>query len=141
MTPLTRAAIEELKALAEKATAGGWDVLPSLISTGSRPFVGVNSGNGLIAICQTHNGAQDREQRDKNAAFIAAAREAIPALIAKIEEMDAALKPFATDAKRALSSVPDDDKLRVVYAAYAPNGCIGEISAGDLRRALAARLE
>ena len=55
-----------------------------------------------------------------------------------VDKVREALKVFAIDAQRALSSVPDHDKLRVVYAHYAPNGCVGEIEAGDFRKAAAA---
>lgn len=51
--------------------------------------------------------------------------------------MREALKPFK-GAMTNLSSVPDDEKLVVVYAQYAPQGGVGTITAGDLRRAAAA---
>lgn len=52
-----------------------------------------------------------------------------------LEALREALKPFGYEASKNLSSVEDGRGLRIVYAEDAQNGHIGDITAGDLRRA------
>ena len=89
--------IEEWKALTEAATPGPWSADDRDPKTGylcgaivvQVPAVGARvEGRGVIANVR-HDGPRHRP--DANAAFIAAAREALPALLAEREEREALL--------------------------------------------------
>lgn len=80
---MNRPDIEGLKALAEKATGGEWRVEIDNV------FAGPNDRSVYVADCEPLGGPVDGTPRGRaNAAFIAAARQAVPELIAYIEELE-----------------------------------------------------
>lgn len=87
---MTALNIAELKAAAEKATAGPW----SVAMTGRGLHVITVKDNVYVdTICQW---AGDHPERTDNLKFIAASNpQAILSLIARLEKAEAALTPFA----------------------------------------------
>ena len=80
----------ELKALAEKATAGPW-----LKRTDSKDYVRfvvhgeIGQGGKGVFIAEVDDEKLPHEQCAQNAAFIAASRQALPDALADIEELEA----------------------------------------------------
>jgi len=120
MSELTQDQINAWKSLAEKATKGPWeaDAFRSQDVHRSYWWVGVKHKGGQISLDVTpdsaHEAAEwalfyDLRHADHDAAFIAASREAVPALIAEVEQLNAdnnALaigQCFHTDGKTGLT--------------------------------------
>jgi len=73
--PLADAALAELEALEQRATAGPW-----VINTNPKKWVGNNSSDAVWA-----------DNRDNDAAFVAAVRNALPCLLARVRAAEATL--------------------------------------------------
>jgi len=71
--PLADAALAELEALEQRATAGPW-----VINTNPKKWVGNNSSDAVWA-----------DNRDNDAAFVAAVRNALPCLLARVRAAEA----------------------------------------------------
>lgn len=99
----------ELKALAEKATAGPW-----LKRTDSKDYVRfvvhgeIGQGGKGVFIAEVDDEKLPHEQCAHNAKFIAASRQALPDALADIEELEALILDGGVkrlhDAKLALES-------------------------------------
>ena len=79
--------LEQIKRRAEKATAGPWAVEGGQVMNETR-------GYAVCLIGDYAAGAND----EADAAFIAAARSDVPALVARVEELEAALRDLIDDA-------------------------------------------
>jgi hypothetical protein len=148
MTDFSPARIAELRALAEKATKGPWR--QHLVDD----TVIIDYDGNTIAETFPEGGVDDKidydtdtEQREHNAAFIAAARDALPAALDEIERLRAeneklreALKPFAR-LRRVfggkepddIPSIPDSHGYVVLWAMDQSGRC--DLTLGQFRRA------
>ena len=82
MTDDTRKWLDEVKARYEEATPGPWSAhIPSPAKSG----VWIVGNGWSIAVCDTRTNGQC----ERDAAFIAAAREDIPRLVALVERLSA----------------------------------------------------
>ena len=161
--PLTPAEISALRALAEKATPGPWrqhlvDDTTVVDRFGEEIAQTFPEGGNNDDV----DFATNTEQREDDAAFIAAARDALPRALdtleaqaktiaerdaeialleAKTAELRQALWPFAFEAGMWADHVPDDGRPTVLEIGKtdAENyGSPAQYSIGDLRRARAA---
>lgn len=86
--------LDELQQLADAATEGPWEAGSARFGRDHQetPYVAPGVGSDVVAQCY----ASRRATHD--AAFIAAARSAVPALLARVRELEAALAaPVAAD--------------------------------------------
>lgn len=100
------------KRFAEEATPGPWEVTETLDRP---PHVAVVMESTMSSVLVADIGENDSDEVTADAAFIAAARTAVPALVARVEELEgevAALKrkQFAPSAARDIKcpSCPAD---------------------------------
>lgn len=123
--PLPVADLSELERLAGEATAAtqwgatGWTANYSASGPGAPPKYCVHAnGIGSFPIGWTY--------RKEDAAFIAASRAAVPAMLARIRELEAALEPFA---EQAAAYDQDDEDHMADWPTF---------KVGDFRRARSA---
>lgn len=90
MSDVERPDIEAIKALADSATAGDWSVCESEPGRSGHRMVEVHSSDYLDSICQV--GEDWARNVHDDAAFIAAARTAVPQMAAYIEALEAELR-------------------------------------------------
>lgn len=94
--PVTREQLDEWAALAEKATPGPWEWEGDYPKDAPCPHdtewcdhgPDLRAGDGGWVIVSMGYDASHLDIEDADAAFIAAAREAIPALIARVKELE-----------------------------------------------------
>ena len=97
--PITDARLDELRSLADAATPEPWGCVNDSLSVKAR---------GVTAVIVRRGGGWVWEQQEKNSQFIAAARDAVPELIAEVRRLLAELSerpspvPVAPNAVRTL---------------------------------------
>jgi hypothetical protein len=117
---------KELRALLAKTTGGPWIAASRPSSIVGWPVVGSPMGRMVCSISYAAHIAPDIDQADidahyaeceANAAFIAASRTAVPALLDRVEELEKALTG-ARDVLRMMTA-PDAIQQTTVINAYA----------------------
>ena len=163
--PLTLSELPALRALAEKATPGPWRLYNERLRQqfpGRIIEVQCDGDSPVVQWTGFDNSHVPKKQHRANAAFIAAARDALPRALdtieaqaktiaerdaeialleAKTAELRQALWPFAFEAGMWADHVPDDGRPTVLEIGKtdAENyGSPAQYSIGDLRRARAA---
>ena len=151
-TPITPAEITELEKLCEAATEGPWEWMlhdHSMASLGVLPNPGFGDPLVLnVGPCKSRTDrAEPKEWKwgrcttptENDAKFIAAARTALPRLLAEVKankarcaKLEATLKPFAKYAERVAESIPDTAKMASLPTGV---GSVGKFTVGDCRRA------
>jgi hypothetical protein len=130
--------IEKLEALAKAATPGPWkSVEGGLVVCSFHAKHGYNVHDMRRPHVMTPDVSFSMGDVHRNdSAFIAAAREAVPALIARVREMEAALMPFAGEAE-TLWEIEDEQRLFYPGAMNVSTGkeAISDFTVGDLRSA------
>jgi hypothetical protein len=97
---MTDQELKDLEALAEKATSGPWDVYGD---SNIYPRFEVETHGGFKKICHINSSGNDYRYAHNDAAFIAAARAAVPALIAEVRRLrDIEHKYFEAEAESVL---------------------------------------
>lgn len=111
--------LTELKALAEKATPGPWEVQEATFGEKSPSVFTAEGPHAGTFVCKTNTAMDGTSEKD--AAFIAAAREAMPALIddliAAREALERVLKNGLCTDGRVVLWQGNVAELRAVLAA------------------------
>lgn len=94
---MTRDQLDAIRARVEAATPGPWEP-----SSDTLTWIHVEAHGLTVAECRTYLNRQHTDaQNDANAAFIAKAREDVPALLAEVERLTAEIKDAESDAELA----------------------------------------
>jgi len=118
-TPEGRA---ELRKLCEAATSGPWKDIQDGYGLGRHPYISVDSPSGAIIDVMTRARLPFTRQEvdvphEANAAFIAAAREALPAALDRLDALEAALRIAAkAELYDPGTGIIDADVLEIVQS-------------------------
>jgi hypothetical protein len=151
--------LSKLEALAKAATPGPWDVddvqTDGEYGSGEDTYRGfksyvvgcgpvdnwrsiIDTSNSDVAMVEVDGDCDGTTAWDEvgrcNTQFIAAAREAVPALIARVRELEAALKPFADEGE----TWPELNTTRLgmfMIGSNSPLLCDTELTVGSFRNA------
>lgn len=110
---LTTSELDELRRLCEAATAGPWAVEPGALTAGPGEYViwpqnsidpdAAETVSAEWGACGIHT----EDSTEANLAFIAAARSAVPRLLAEVERLREATRPSVNDDETEASMVHD----------------------------------
>jgi hypothetical protein len=129
---------ERLKELLAKATVGEepWRI----VEYGDGDSLAIHYAEDW-RVCFMATPGDSRQAMERivaNAELIVEAVNSLPALIARVEEVEAALRPFAREADLYAEGVPDD-LVPTIHCIETDTESLAAYTVGDLRRAAALR--
>ena len=109
---MTREQLDAIRARVEAATPGPWEP-----SSDTLTWIHVEAHGLTVAECRTYLNRQHTDkQNDANAAFIASAREDVPALLAEVERLTAERDAIAKTAVQEWKDASGYDDLLAAYS-------------------------